>query len=343
METTNISKLGEFSLIDRLTEKTKIHHSSTIKGIGDDAAVTSNKIGLTITSSDILIEGVHFNLAYTPLMHLGYKAVIVNLSDIFAMNAIPKQILVNIGISNRFTVEAAEELYKGIHKACDLYNVDLIGGDTSSSSKGLIISITAIGTGKEDEICYRSGAQENDLICVSGNLGAAYAGLKVLERENEIFRQNPEIQPDLTAYTYIAERQLKPEARQDIIKLLKELEIKPSSMIDISDGLSSELMHLCKASKTGCYIYEDKLPLAKQTKDFAEETEIPATIFAMNGGEDYELLFTINQADFKKIETNEAVTVIGYMANEEKGKYLITPDEKLIPVEAQGWNSFNEK
>jgi thiamine-monophosphate kinase len=341
MKTTDISTLGEFALIDRLTKNTKLHHASTVKGIGDDAAVLSYGDKMSLVSTDMLVEGVHFNLMYTPLMHLGYKAVIVNLSDIFAMNGEPKQVFVNIAVSNRFPLEAVEEIYKGIHKACRLYKVDLAGGDTTSSVKGLVISVTAVGEVKSENICYRKGASKNELLCVSGDLGAAYAGLKVLERENEIFKKNPEIQPDISAYKYIAERQLKPEARGDLIELFKQLNIKPTSMIDISDGLSSELMHICKASDTGCYVYEDKLPLAPETKAFAEETQIPASIFAMNGGEDYELLFTIKQEDYKQIETNPAITVIGHITDKEKGQYIITPDEKEVPIQAQGWNTFD--
>lgn len=341
MKTTDISTLGEFALIDRLTKNTKLYHKSTLKGIGDDAAVLSYADKLSLVSSDMLVEGVHFNLAYTPLMHLGYKAVVVNLSDIFAMNGKPQQIFVNIAVSNRFPLEAVEEIYKGIHKACQLYKVDLAGGDTTSSLRGLVISVTAVGEAEPEKVCYRKGAGINDLICVSGDLGAAYAGLKVLERENEIFMKNPEIQPDISSYKYIAERQLKPEARADVIELFKQLNIKPTSMIDISDGLSSELMHICKSSDTGCYVYEEKLPIAKETKAFAEETQIPPSIFAMNGGEDYELLFTIKQEDYKQIETNPVITVIGHITDKEKGQYIITPDEKEVPIQAQGWNTFD--
>ncbi|MEA2041800.1 MAG: thiamine-phosphate kinase [Bacteroidota bacterium] len=343
MDTNKISDLGEFKLIEKLTKDISLKNNSTVKGVGDDAAVTSYGEKKTVISSDLLIEGVHFNLAYAPLKHLGYKSVVVNLSDIYAMNAVPEQIIVSIGISNRFTVEAVEELYAGIHAACESYGVDLVGGDTTSSNRGMVISITAIGTAESEKLCYRSGAKVNDLICVTGDLGAAYAGLRVLEREDEIFRQNPDIQPDLSAYAYIAERQLKPEARADVTELLGKLNIQPSSMIDISDGLSSELMHLCKSSGTGCYVYESKIPIHKQTADFAEETEIPVSVFAMNGGEDYELLFTISQEDYKKIENNEAVKVIGHITEKDKGMYLISNDEKLVPIEAQGWNSFDRE
>lgn len=342
MKRTDISDLGEFALIDRLTKNTKIHHSETVKGIGDDAAVINQTGQQTLVSSDILIEGVHFNLAYTPLMHLGYKAVVVNLSDIFAMNGTPKQITVNIGVSSRFPVEALDELYKGIHKACEIYRIDLIGGDTSSSQKGLIISVTALGEAEADDICYRKGAKENELICVTGDLGAAYAGLRVLERENEVFMKNPEVQPDLSDYKYIAERQLKPEARGDIIRRLKELKLKPTAMIDISDGLSSELMHICKASGTGCYIYEEKIPVANETKAFAEETLIPVSVFALNGGEDYELLFTVKQDDYKIIEQFPEIAVIGHITTAEKGLYMVTPDGKEVALEAQGWNTFDK-
>lgn len=341
MKTTKLSSLGEFALIDHLTKNTKTYNRSTVKGIGDDASALAYPEGLCLVSSDLLAEGVHFNLAYTPLKHLGYKAVVVNLSDIYAMNGQPKQVFVNIAVSNRFPLEALEEIYKGIHKACEIYKVDLAGGDTSSSQKGLIISVTAVGEVPDEKICYRGGARPNELICVSGDLGAAYAGLKVLERENKVFRQNPEIQPDLSAYDYIVERQLKPEARGDVVKLFEQLQIKPTAMIDISDGLSSELMHICKASDTGCYVYENRLPLAEQTKKFAEETQIPAGIFGLNGGEDYELLFTIKQEDYKKIETNPGVSVIGHITDKEKAHYIITPDDKQVPLQAQGWNSFD--
>ncbi len=342
MKLTDISELGEFALIKRLTEKTKIHHKETIKGIGDDAAVIQQNNKTTLISSDLLIEGVHFNLAYAPLKHLGYKSVVVNLSDIFAMNATPKQILVNIGVSSRFPAEALDELYAGIHKACEIYNVDLIGGDTSSSQKGLIISVTAIGEGDKDKVVYRNTANEKDLICVSGDLGGAYAGLRVLERENEVFQKNPEIQPDLSPYRYITERQLKPEARGDVIKKLKEHNVIPTSMIDVSDGLSSELMHICKNSNKGCYIYEEKIPIADETKVFAEETLIPSTIFALNGGEDYELLFTIKQKDYDIVKNMPEISVIGHIEAPEKGLYLCTPDNKEIPLEAQGWNTFDK-
>ncbi len=337
---TKISDLGEFGLIDHLTKNFQIKQKSTIKGIGDDAAVLyfKNKILLT---TDLLIEGVHFDLSYMPLKHLGYKAVMVNLSDVYAMNALATQITVSIAISNRFPLEAVEELYAGIELASLNYNVDVVGGDTTSSNKGLVISITAIGEAKDKDIVYRSGAKENDLLVVTGDLGGAYMGLQVLEREKEVFKVNPNNQPDLDPYTYIIERQLKPEARKDIVKLLKDLEVKPTSMIDISDGLSSEIIHLCKQSKVGCDLYEDKIPLDPQVISTCEEFKIDSTTIALNGGEDYELLLTISQQDFPKIKGNPNLTVIGYMTKEDSGMHLITRDNSKIPLKAQGWNSFN--
>ena len=337
---TKISDLGEFGLIDHLTKNFQVKQKSTIKGIGDDAAVLDFKNKVILTT-DLLIEGVHFDLSYMPLKHLGYKAVMVNLSDVYAMNALATQITVSIAISNRFPLEAVEELYSGIELASLNYNVDVVGGDTTSSNKGLVISITAIGEAKDEDIVYRSGAKENDLLVVTGDLGGAYMGLQVLEREKEVFKVNPNNQPDLDPYTYIIERQLKPEARKDIVKLLKALEVKPTSMIDISDGLSSEIIHLCKQSKVGCDLYEDKIPLDPQVISTCEEFKIDSTTIALNGGEDYELLMTISQQDFPKIKGNPNLTVIGYMTKEDNGMHLITRDNSKIPLKAQGWNSFN--
>ena len=339
---TKISELGEFGLIDHLTKNFEIKHKSTIKGVGDDAAVLVFKNKVVITT-DLLIEGVHFDLSYMPLKHLGYKAVMVNLSDVYAMNAIATQFTVSIAISNRFPLEAIEELYAGIELASKNYNVDLVGGDTTSSNKGLVISITAVGEAKEEDIVYRSGAKANDLLVVTGDLGGAYMGLQVLEREKEVFKVNPNNQPDLDPYTYIIERQLKPEARKDIVKLLKDLEVKPTSMIDISDGLSSEIIHLCKQSKVGCDLYENKIPLDPQVISTCEEFKIDSTTIALSGGEDYELLMTISQQDFPKIKGNPNLTVIGYMTKQEEGMHLVTRANEKIPLKAQGWNSFSDQ
>jgi len=338
---TKLSELGEFGLIDHLTKDFKIKHKSTIKGIGDDAAVLEFKTKRVVVTTDLLVEGVHFDLSYVPLKHLGYKSVIVNLSDIYAMNAEATQITVSIAVSNRFPLEALEELYAGIHTAAKLYNVDVVGGDTTSSNSGLLISITAIGTlDKEDEI-YRNGAKPNDLLVVTGDLGGAYMGLQILEREKEVYKVNPNNQPDLDGYTYIIERQLKPEARKDVVKLLKDLNVTPTSMIDVSDGLSSEIMHLCKQSKVGCDLYENKIPLDPQVISSCEEFKIDSTTVALNGGEDYELLMTISQSDFPKIKANPNLTVIGYITEENTGIYLVTRAETKIPLQAQGWKNFN--
>ena len=339
--TTNISELGEFGLIEHLTKNFKITQKSTIKGIGDDAAVISNdSLTEIVVTTDLLVEGVHFDLSYMPLKHLGYKAVIVNLSDVFAMNASAEQITVSIGVSNRFPVEALEELYEGIHTAAKLYKIDVVGGDTTSSKTGLVISITAIGRVVKGEAVYRNTAKENDLLVVSGDLGAAYLGLQVLEREKKVFEVNPQSQPDLGNYTYLIERQLKPEARQDIPKLLQDLEVKPTSMIDISDGLSSEILHLCKQSKVGCTLYEDKIPLDQQVISACEEFKMDSTTIALSGGEDYELLFTVKMEDFPKIKANPNLSVIGHITHEKEGVHLITRGDEKIPLIARGWNSL---
>ena len=334
----SLADLGEFGLIKRLNKDIKIKNPSTVKGVGDDAAVLEYKDKQVIVTTDILVEGVHFDLSYVPLKHLGYKSVVVNLSDVYAMNAVPKQITVTIAISNRFALEAVDELYKGIKLACETYGVDLVGGDTSSSYTGLIISITAIGEGEKDKIVYRSGAKPNDLICVSGDLGSAYAGLKVLQREQEVFKANPDVQPELKGYDYILERQLKPEARGDIVRLFEELKIQPTSMIDISDGLSSEIMHISEESKCGTRIYDEKIPLADETRKFADETLIVPTTFAMNGGEDYELLFTVSQNDYDKVKNNPLVSIIGHITEQSKGNFLVMSDGSEVELKAQGWN-----
>ena len=338
MKQTPLSELGEFGLITRLTEKIQIKNKSTLTGVGDDAAVLSFPDKKIVVTTDLLTEGIHFNLMYVPLKHLGYKAVVVNLSDVFAMNATPRQITVSIAISSKFSLEAVEELYSGIHLACEKYGIDLIGGDTTSSLTGLTISVTAIGEANEDELVYRSGAKPGDLVCVSGDLGGAYMGLQLLERENEVFKVNPNQQPQFEGYNYILERQLKPEARADMKELLKTLDIKPTSMIDISDGLSSEVLHLCKASKVGCSIYEEKIPLDKQTKDFAEELSINPLVAALNGGEDYELLFTVPLGSYDLIKKEFDITIIGHITPESEGANLVTTGGSVIPLQAQGWN-----
>jgi thiamine-monophosphate kinase len=340
-EKTDLSTLGEFGLIEHLTKNLKIKHKSTVKGIGDDAAVLQLNKSKTVITTDLLVEGVHFDLSYMPLKHLGYKSVIVNLSDVYAMNANASQITVSIAVSNRFPLEALEELYSGIQTAADIYGIDVVGGDTTSSTTGLLISITAIGEVDDKKITYRSGAKPNDLLVVTGDVGAAYLGLQVLEREKEVFKVNPNSQPDLDAYTYIIERQLKPEARKDIVKILADLDVKPTSMIDVSDGLSSEILHLCKESKVGCDLYEDKLPLDPQVISTAEEFNMDSTTIALNGGEDYELLMTISQDDFPKIKANPNLTVIGFITKEAHGANLVTRAQTKIPLQAQGWKNFN--
>jgi thiamine-monophosphate kinase len=338
--TTPLDKIGEFRLIDQLTNDFKIYHKTTVKGVGDDAAVLNASTQQTVVTTDLLIEGVHFDLSYMPLKHLGYKSVMVNLSDVYAMNAMAKQITVSIAASNRFTLEALEELYAGIKLACDTYKVDLIGGDTTSSTKGLLISITAIGQAKKKDIVYRSGAKENDLLVVTGDLAAAYLGLQVLEREKQVFKINPNEQPDLSKYAYLIERQLKPEARKDIVNLFKDLKVKPTAMIDISDGLSSEILHLCKESKVGCNLFEDKIPLDPQVMLTLEEFDLESTTIALSCGEDYELLFTLDQKDYDKIKGNPNFTVIGHMTAETKGAHLITRAGQKVELIAQGWRSF---
>ena len=339
---TSLSELGEFGLIDHLTNNFVIQHAETVKGIGDDAAVIDTKGKQLLVSTDLLIEGVHFDLAFMPLKHLGYKAVMVNLSDIYAMNARATQITVSLAVSNRFPLEALEELYAGIELACALYKVDLVGGDTTSSTKGLLISVTALGVADADEIVTRDTAQEGDLLVVSGDLGASYMGLQVLEREKQVHQVNPNAQPDLEPYSYLIERQLKPEARKDIVELLKTLEVKPTSMIDISDGLSSEIIHLCKKSNVGCRLYEEKIPLDPQLINVCEEFELDSTTVALSGGEDYELLFTVKQEDYEKIKGNPNLTIIGHMTALQDGMNLITRANTSIPIVARGWNALKE-
>ncbi len=339
---TKIEDIGEFSLIEALTKNLKVKHKSTIKSIGDDAAVLDYKSKKVVVSTDFLIEGVHFDLSYMPLKHLGYKAVMVNLSDIYAMNANAKHITVSVAISNRFSLEAIEELYSGIELATKKYDLDLIGGDTTSSVTGLTISITAIGEANISDIVYRDGANPNDLIVVTGDLGSAFMGLKVLEREKEVFKVNPNSQPDLDQYTYLVERQLKPEARKDIIRLLSDLKVKPTSMIDISDGLSSELLHICKKSNVGCDLYENKIPMDPQLISTCEEFNINSTTVTLNGGEDYELLMTISQKDYPKIKANPNLTVIGYIKEEKTGCNLILRDDSSVELKARGWGSLSK-
>jgi thiamine-monophosphate kinase len=339
---TSLSQLGEFGLIDHLTKNFDVKNASTLKSIGDDGAVLDFGLKKVVVSTDLLIEGVHFDLAYMPLKHLGYKAVVVNVSDICAMNAKATQITVSVAVSNRFPLEALEELFEGINHAAKFYNVDVIGGDTTSSQKGLIISITAIGEANEEDIVYRNGAKENDLLVVTGDLGSAYMGLQVLEREKQVFQVNPNNQPDLDAYTYLIERQLKPEARYDIKELLEKLELQPTSMIDISDGLSSEIIHICKQSKVGCNLYEEKIPVDPQFINVCEEFNIDSTTVAINGGEDYELLFTIKMEDFDKIKGNPNFTVIGHIVQESEGIHLISRANTKIPLKARGWNALEE-
>jgi thiamine-monophosphate kinase len=340
---TSLSDLGEFGLIEHLTKHFKINQESTLKSIGDDAAVLDFKDKKVVVSTDLLVEGVHFDLSYMPLKHLGYKAVVANVSDIYAMNAKATQITVSIGVSNRFPLEALEELFAGITLASQIYNVDVIGGDTTSSQKGLVISITAIGEVNLNEITYRNGAKATDLLVVTGDVGAAYMGLQVLEREKQVFQLNPNSQPDLDAYTYLIERQLKPEARKDIKEIFEGLELQPTSMIDISDGLSSEVMHICKQSNVGCNLYEDKIPVDPQLIDVCEEFNIDITTIALSGGEDYELLFTIKMDDYDKIKANPNFTVIGHMTEEKEGMHLITRANTKIPLKARGWNAMKEE
>ena len=336
----SIEALGEFGLIDHLTSTFSHSLKSTITGIGDDAAVINFNNKHTVVSTDMLVEGIHFHLGYMPMKHLGYKSVVVNVSDICAMNATPTHITVSISVSSRFSVEALEEFYEGVALACKVYKVDLIGGDTVASQKGMTISVTALGAIEKNKAVYRSGAQENDLLVVSGDLGSAYLGFQVLERERQVFEANPQHKPDLDLYTYLVERQLKPEARKDIIELLGQLEVQPTAMIDISDGLASEIKHICKSSTVGCHLYEDKIPIDPVAIRTCEEFSLDPTTVALSGGEDYELLFTIAQEDYPKIKANPNLTVIGHMTDKSQGAQLITRSGEALELKAQGWSAF---
>ncbi len=342
MSRTEIKDYGEFGLIHHLTKNIELHNASSVLGVGDDAAVIDHFGKQTVVTTDLLIEGVHFDLSYTPLKHLGYKSVIVNLSDIYAMNATPTQITMSVGLSSRFSVEALEEFYDGVYVACEEHGVDLIGGDTSASQKGFIISVTALGEITADKVVQRSTAKKGDLICVSGDLGAAYIGLLFLEREKKIFLESPQVQPDLENESYVIGRLLKPAARKDIITFLEEKEIIPTSMMDISDGLSSELLHICEKSGVGCVVYEDKLPISEDTRKAAYKFEIDPTACALSGGEDYELLFTIRQDDYEKLTLNEQISVIGYVTEAEQGAKFQTKGGNTHNITAQGWNAFRK-
>ena len=337
---TEISSLGEFGLIDHLTKNIELQNASSVLGVGDDAAVIDHFGRQTVITTDLLIEGVHFDLVYTPLKHLGYKSVIVNLSDVYAMNATPTQITLSVGFSNRFSIEALNEFYDGVYAACDAYGVDLVGGDTSSSQKGFIISVTAIGEVLPEKVVKRSTAKPGDLICCSGDLGAAYVGLLFLEREKKIFMESPEVQPDLEGEKYVISKLLKPEARKDIIEFFEEQNILPTSMMDVSDGLSSEMLHICRQSGVGCRLYEEKIPIAEEMRGAAFKFEIDPTACALSGGEDYELLFTIPQAEHDKLVLNEQISVIGYITDIAEGSKIITKGGNLHDITAQGWNAF---
>ncbi|MBN2611111.1 MAG: thiamine-phosphate kinase [Bacteroidales bacterium] len=335
----NLSELGEFGLIKMLTEKITLKNPGSLVGVGDDAAVLDYPDKQVVVTTDLLTEGIHFDLVYTPLKHLGYKAAVINFSDLFAMNALPRQMLISIALSAKFTTQMIAELYEGIYLACERYGVDLVGGDTSSSVTGLTISITAIGEAVKDEIVYRNGAKVNDLICVSGNLGSAYMGLQLLEREKKIFGSTGQ-QPEMDEYGYILERHLKPEPRGDIVQLLRELNIKPTSMIDISDGLSSELLHICTASKKGCLVYASKIPIDPETEKMGKEINIDGLVAALNGGEDYELLFTVPLSAFEIIGKRPEISIIGHIVDESEGKRLVTQTGSLVDLKAQGWKAF---
>lgn len=335
---TKIAEIGEFGLIDRLTKDLHIKNESTLKGVGDDAAVLSFGSKSIVLSTDLLTEGIHFNLMYVPLKHLGYKSIVVNLSDVCAMNARPRQVTVSIALSGKFSVEAVEELYSGITLACENYGVDLVGGDTTSSLTGLTISVSVVGDANQEDLVYRSGAKPGDLLCVTGDLGGAYMGLQLLERENEVFKVNENMQPQLQGYDYILGRQLKPEARLDVIDAFSKLKLRPTSMIDISDGLSSEILHLCKNSGTGCLLYEEKVPIDAQTRKMAEEFNINPLVAALNGGEDYELLFSLPPEEVIKIKNDPDFTIIGEITETSKGINLLTTGGSVMPLQAQGWN-----
>lgn len=341
MSETEISSLGEFGLIDHLTRDFKVKNASTLRGVGDDCAVLDYDGKKTLVTTDLLLEGIHFDLTYTPLKHLGYKAVAVNLSDVYAMNGTPRQVTVSLGISKRFTVEHINELYAGIYTACEKYGVDLVGGDTSASVTGLLISITCIGEAKEEEIVYRNGARDTDLVCVSGDLGAAYMGLQLLERERVASAGQKDFQPDFAGREYLLERQLKPEPRADVIAEMRQLGIRPTAMMDVSDGLSSELLHICKQSNVGCRIYEDRIPIDYQTAVMAEELNMNLVTAAMNGGEDYELLFTVPLTQHEKVEQMKTTRLIGRITKPELGAFMVTRDDNELQIRAQGWNAFD--
>lgn len=339
---TDLKSIGEFGLIQRLTQDIKPRNASTVMGIGDDAAILNADGRVQLVSTDMLVEGVHFDIHYTPLKHLGYKAIASNLSDIAAMNGKPEQVLVSIAVSSRYSVEALDELYDGMKLCCSRYGVDLVGGDTASCPTGMVISVTVVGYADKDKVVKRSTAKEHELICVTGDLGGAYMGLLVLEREKKVFLENPSAQPELDGFDYILERQLKPEPRLDIISLLADKGIVPTSMIDVSDGLSSDILHICHQSHVGCRIYEDKIPIDNKTYDTAMDMSITPSIAALNGGEDYELLFTIQQSDYDKVKDDYEISVIGYITEESEGCSLITKDDKLITLKAQGWNAYDK-
>ena len=337
---TELSQLGEFGLINHLTNNIKLNHTSSITGVGDDAAVIDPEGQMMVLTTDMLVENVHFDLSYVPLKHLGYKAVVVNLSDVYAMNACPKQIVVSLALSSRFPLEAIEELYAGIALACDFYNVDLVGGDTTSSNLGLVINVTATGWAKKEDIVYRKGAKYNDLICLTGDVGAAYMGLQLLKREKLVFQENPNVQPELEGYDYLLERQLKPEARNGLFELLKKSGVKPTAMIDVSDGVASELLHICKASDCGCQIYEEKLPIDHLTRQLGMEFGIDPTTAALNGGEDYELLFTIPLSDYDKIKDKSEISIIGHITDKAAGYKMVDRQENVHELKAQGWDAL---
>ncbi len=339
-QTTPVSQLGEFGLIEHITKNFRHVNDSTLKGIGDDAAVIDSEGKKTVVSTDLLVEGIHFDLMYTPLKHLGYKSVVVNLSDIYAMNAVPKQITVSIAISSRFTVEAIDELYAGIEHACKNYKVDLIGGDTTSSLSGLIISVTAIGVANAEDLVYRNGAKEGDLVCVTGDLGAAYLGLQILEREKRIYLEHPEVQPELENSDYLIGKQLKPEARKEVLKFFKDMNLKPTSMIDLSDGLSSDILHICKQSGVGCDLFEAQIPVSEDAYHMALKFNLDPITCALNGGEDYELLFTIEPEDETKIADEDTFSIIGTITKKENGCVLVTRSNNRHVLKAQGWKHF---
>ncbi|MDO5760457.1 MAG: thiamine-phosphate kinase [Bacteroidota bacterium] len=340
---TLLSEIGEFGLIEKLNKDNVIYNKSTLLCIGDDCAVLDYEGKQILVSTDAMAEGVHFDLVYTPLKHLGYKACVSNFSDIYAMNGEPKQIVISLSVSSKYSLEALQELYEGMRLACKKYKVDIVGGDTTSSKSGMFISITVMGQADKQQIVKRSGAKKNDLICVTGNLGAAYAGLLVLQREKATFMANPEFQPDLQPYEYVLQRQLKPEAQQKTIELFKEKSILPTSMMDISDGLASECLHLCKESKVGCEVYLEKIPIDYQTIKTLEEFKILPETAALNGGEDYELLFTIDQKDYEKIKDEKNISVIGYITDESLGCKLVTPQNTTMDIKAQGFNHFTKE